>query len=329
MEPKVSIIIPAYNEEKNIKLLLNSLINLDYKNYKILIVVDSKTNDNTFSMIEQFQHEKIKLILNDKNGSAANRNKGFEESDKDTKYYAFTDGDCIVDKNWLKTLVQTMDHSPKNTICVGGINPIPNTDSEISKLFAEIEKTTLGAGGTAQTKILRKITEVNSIPNCNALYKREAWENNKQDESLIVGQDGEFNHRLHQNGGRFFINPNAIVLHHRPNTLKKQLIKFFRYGRASSKILKKQKNKIQFIKKRWYGFLPLLFFSFVAIFLILSIIDNLFSKLAMLGLSLYFLAITLTTIKVGMTFKKFSAIKSLWIIPLQHLSYTLGILGGF
>ena len=330
IEPKITIIVPAYNEEKNIKFLLHSLVDLDYKNYKIIVVVDSKTNDDTYKKVEQFSltQDAIKLIQNTKNGSAANRNRGFKESEKDTEYYAFTDGDCIVDKNWLKILVNTMDHSPENTICVGGINPIPKTDSKTSRLFAEIEKTLLGAGGTAQTKILKQITEVNSIPNCNALYKKKAWEGNKQDESLIVGQDGEFNHRLHQKGGRFFINPNAIVLHHRPDSLKKQLRKFFKYGEASSKILKKQKNKIQFIKKRWYGFLPLIYFSSILISIILSLINELFLKFAIIGLGLYPIAITLTAIKIGTSFKKPNAIKSLWIIPLQHLSYTLGIIKG-
>jgi cellulose synthase/poly-beta-1,6-N-acetylglucosamine synthase-like glycosyltransferase len=328
IEPKITIIVPAYNEEENIELLLDSLINLNYTNYEIIIVIDSKTNDNTSKKVKQFSlsHDKIKLIQNTENGSAANRNKGFEESEKDTNYYAFTDGDCIVDKNWLKILVNTMEHSPENTICVGGINPIPKTDSKISKLFAEIEKTILGAGGTAQTKILKQITEVNSIPNCNALYKKRAWENNKQDESLIVGQDGEFNHRLHEKGGKFFINPNAIVLHHRPDSLKKQLKKMFRYGEASSKILKKQKNKIQFIKKRWYGFLPLIYYILLLSSLILSLINKLFLIIFWLGICIYLLAIIFTTIQIWISFKKIDALKSIWIIPLQHLSYTWGVI---
>ena len=329
-EPKITIIIPIINEGKHIIHLLESISNLDYKNYKTIIVMDKAINNKTYSILNKTKskYENLKLIQNNKRGSAANRNKGYKESDKDTIYYAFTDGDCIVDRNWLNVLVETMENSPNNTICVGGINPLPETDSKTSKLFAEIEKTILGAGGTAQTKLLKTIKEVNSIPNCNALYKKEAWKNNKQDESLIIGQDGEFNHRLHQKGQRFFINPKAIVLHHRPDSMKKQLKKFFKYGEASSKILKKQKNKSKFIRKRWYGFTPLIFFSFIIIFLILSLLHNLFFKLVIFGLSLYFLAILLTTIQIFISFKKIESLKSLWIIPLQHLYYTLGVIKG-
>ena len=102
----------------------------------------------------------------------------------------------------------------------------------------------------------------------------------------------------------------------------------FRYGEASSKILKKQKNKIQFIKKRWYGFLPLIFYTLLLSSLILSLFNKLFLITFSIGILLYLLAIMYTTARVWASFKKIDALRSMGIIPLQHLSYTLGVLRG-
>jgi len=51
--PFVSILIPARNEEKNLPLLLESLIKQDYTNYE-LIVYDDHSEDATSQILEYF-----------------------------------------------------------------------------------------------------------------------------------------------------------------------------------------------------------------------------------------------------------------------------------
>tara|TARA_B100000029_G_scaffold174350_1_gene171164 strand:+ start:2094 stop:3311 length:1218 start_codon:yes stop_codon:yes gene_type:complete len=52
-EPKVSIILPARNEEEFIGKCLESFVNQDYPNYEI-IAVDDSSNDNTWNIIEKY-----------------------------------------------------------------------------------------------------------------------------------------------------------------------------------------------------------------------------------------------------------------------------------
>ncbi len=54
--PKVSVIIPARNEEHNIGRLLDSLIKQTYKNIEILVINDQST-DNTGSIIERYERK--------------------------------------------------------------------------------------------------------------------------------------------------------------------------------------------------------------------------------------------------------------------------------
>lgn len=51
--PKVSVIIPARNEEDNIINLLSTLENQTYENYEVLVIDDSST-DNTWALINDF-----------------------------------------------------------------------------------------------------------------------------------------------------------------------------------------------------------------------------------------------------------------------------------
>jgi cellulose synthase/poly-beta-1,6-N-acetylglucosamine synthase-like glycosyltransferase len=59
--PKVSIILPARNEEEFIGKCLESLINQDYKNYEI-IVIDDSSEDKTGEIISEYAKKYPKII---------------------------------------------------------------------------------------------------------------------------------------------------------------------------------------------------------------------------------------------------------------------------
>ncbi len=59
--PKVSIIVPARNEEKYIEKCLDSLIDQDYENYEI-IVIDDSSEDKTGNIIKKYSEKNTKVI---------------------------------------------------------------------------------------------------------------------------------------------------------------------------------------------------------------------------------------------------------------------------
>ena len=54
--PKVSVIVPARNEEKLISKCLDSLLEQDYENYEI-IVIDDSSEDATGEIIKKYANE--------------------------------------------------------------------------------------------------------------------------------------------------------------------------------------------------------------------------------------------------------------------------------
>ncbi|WP_101477445.1 glycosyltransferase [Candidatus Nitrosotalea bavarica] len=59
--PKVSIILPARNEEPFIEKCINSLLDQDYKNYEI-IAIDDRSEDNTGNIIKKISIENSKVV---------------------------------------------------------------------------------------------------------------------------------------------------------------------------------------------------------------------------------------------------------------------------
>ena len=101
--PVVSIIIPAYNEEKVIGACLDSIASLDYpKELLEVIVIDDGSTDRTAGIIAGYRS--VKVIKGLHKGPSAARNLALKQAKGE--YVAFTDADCVVFPEWLKRLLK-------------------------------------------------------------------------------------------------------------------------------------------------------------------------------------------------------------------------------
>ena len=100
---KISIIIPVYNAEKNIKRCLKSVINQTYKNIEIIVVNDGST-DKTAKYVEEFKKDdnRIQLINKKNEGVSVARNFGIKVSKG--SYINFVDSDDWLELNAIETL---------------------------------------------------------------------------------------------------------------------------------------------------------------------------------------------------------------------------------
>jgi glycosyltransferase involved in cell wall biosynthesis len=96
--PLVSVIMPCFNGEKFISEAIESVINQTYKNWELIIIDDSST-DNSKKIIKQYYtaDKRIHYIQNKKNkGIPSTRNTGIKISNGE--YIAFLDQDDL----WMK-----------------------------------------------------------------------------------------------------------------------------------------------------------------------------------------------------------------------------------
>jgi len=104
--PKVSIVVPAYNNEKYIYRCLLSLVKQTLKEIEIIVVNDGST-DNTLSVVKQFSDAdgRIKVINQENQKQGAARNRGTEKATGE--YIGYVDSDDWVDLNYFEKLYNT------------------------------------------------------------------------------------------------------------------------------------------------------------------------------------------------------------------------------
>lgn len=146
---KISIIVPAYNEEITIIETIESLVNVNYKDYEI-IIVDDESEDNTsekvikhcnLQKIERFIINKIKtkpiksiyegvykdvpiiLVKKENGGKADSLNVGVNVSDY--PWFICIDADSILQEDALQKIVQPIIEDTR-VIALGGAIMINN-----------------------------------------------------------------------------------------------------------------------------------------------------------------------------------------------------------
>lgn len=101
----ISIVIPAFNEEKSIKDCLNSIVNQSTNLQYEVILVDNNSKDKTVEIAKTFQDKlNIRIIKEIKQGRGAARARGFNEAKGDI--ILSTDADTIVYPMWIDTLTK-------------------------------------------------------------------------------------------------------------------------------------------------------------------------------------------------------------------------------
>ena len=101
MNYKVSIIICTYNRAPFLKRTLNSLKNLEYKNFEV-VVINGPSTDETERIIYPYRNS-IKILNNPKTNLSISRNMGIKASAGDI--VAFIDDDAIPDRKWLNDIL--------------------------------------------------------------------------------------------------------------------------------------------------------------------------------------------------------------------------------
>ena len=102
--PKVSVIIPAYNEEKKIAECIESLLNMDYQKNKLeIIVVDDGSTDGTAKVAAGFEPRGIVLVKKKNGGKGSALNAGLAKASGE--FVACMDADSITEKDTLKKLL--------------------------------------------------------------------------------------------------------------------------------------------------------------------------------------------------------------------------------
>lgn len=114
---KISLIIPAYNEEKYIKACLESVSRAILPNGQLaeIIVVDNASTDRTAEVAKNFP--KVRVVSEKEKGLTKARARGLLESSGDI--IAYIDGDTRVGIGWFQKIIDEFE-SDSELVCLSG-----------------------------------------------------------------------------------------------------------------------------------------------------------------------------------------------------------------
>jgi glycosyltransferase involved in cell wall biosynthesis len=218
---KVSLIVPAYNEEKYIGKLLRS-IRCQTRLPDEIIICDNGSSDNTVKIIKQFQPKMpIKVVSETKKGIIPAVEKAWRSSTGDI--ILKTDADCLLPQDWVKNYLNHYRQDPNLVACGGGFSAADGNlvlrfltplGCYFNHLFLHLSKGhTVLFGGNFSVK-RKTMVEINGYQNNTGQYL--------QDDVLI-------SQKLYQSNSnyKYFFDLNNSTSVRRFNSLKNTCLNFF------------------------------------------------------------------------------------------------------
>lgn len=253
MIPKVSIIILNWNGKEDTIECLESLKNITYPNYEILLV-DNGSTDGSVEFFKE-RYPEIDIIENGENlGFAEGNNIGIKKAiAKRTDYVLLLNNDTIVEKDFLDKLIKVAESDPK----IGIVGPTVYYYSEKNKIQSAGTKISLSKG-IITTLRSNKIdsgeysntSEVDSIIGCALLAKSKLFETIGYliKEYFAYWEETEWCVRARKHGYKVVYVSQAKIWHKGGSTSKKTS-GFFEYHTARNMFwfMKKHATKKQYI----------------------------------------------------------------------------------
>lgn len=188
---KVSVVIPAYNEEKYIKTCLDSLMKQKVLADEI-IIVDNNSTDNTVQIAEKYP---VRIVHEKKQGMIPARNRGFDEAKYDI--IARTDADTILPTNWIKKIKTAFEKN--DIIALSG----PVQYYELPDVITETYRVSANTLFKSYIRIVARVLHHYWLIGPNMALKKSAWEQIKTEvchEEKVVHEDIDLSIHLAPHG---------------------------------------------------------------------------------------------------------------------------------
>lgn len=292
-EPKVTIIIPAHNEEAVIQNKLENLVSLNYPSNKIEIIIASdnssdKTNQIVRKFIEQNKENTLTLYeVKERKGKTNAQNEAVKISSGEI--IVFSDANSIIDRGAIKELIKFM--SDKNVAYVTGKLEYTNNDVSNSSnaesnywnydLFMRSVESRFGSvtAGNGAIYAVRKSDYVY----CNPI---KCHDSEMPIEAVLMGKRAVYNQR-------------AIAYEKAGETTEDEFKRKVRMSRDILDVYYQKLDKYNFFKYGWFSYFHFchrflrnsLFILHIILFISNMIIirDNVFFMITGIGQILFYL----------------------------------------
>ncbi len=315
----VTVIIPAFNEEKNIGEAIKSIVNQDWPGSIEMVIVDGNSTDNTVEIIKQISlnlpaNRSIKILSNPKRFIPVSLNIACQNASHDiiVRLDGHTQAPPIYVTESVKALKEINYQG-----ATGGRCDIQAADSSrLSKAISIAVSHPLGVGNALYRTLKsdrEALIDVDTVP--FGAFTKELWKSlGGYDETLLYDEDYDFNYRVGTKGYRIVLNSKIVLKYFARKDLAALWTQYYRYGYWANKFCLKHQMIPTFRR-----FIPA---AFVLLVMLLAFVNF---KALILFLTIYFGTILIVTGHEGIKKRSFPLAVCLFpVFPTLHFSYGIG-----
>ena len=319
----LSVICPIYNEEKYIAQFLDSLLQQDYHQDDLeILLVDGMSKDKTRDIVAEYtaKYPFIRLIDNPDKIVPYAMNRGIDAAKG--AIIMRLDAHASYQPDYFSVLVNGLRRLKADnvgTVCKTDVlNKTPKTLA-----IREVLGNKFGVGNSTFRTGIDREQEVETVP--FGCWPREVFEKyGKYDVRLVRNQDIELNKRIIRGGGKIYILPDTYCTYLARETWR--ALAKNNYGNGKWNILTVYYTKT-FSSLSLRHFIPLLFLLSLIVPLLLALIWWPFALVSAASLLAYTSLLSAVSLKLAVT-KKLNFFYLLITFFVLHLSYGWGSLVG-
>lgn len=279
-EKKVLILILNWNKKEFILKLLNQIQNIEYINYKCL-VVDNNSDDNSVAEIKS-KFPEIQVLENMENlGGTGGFNSGLEYVLNNIlcDYIWLIDNDAEIERNTLSSLVEVMEKD--RDIGIAGSRILDINDKETTiELGSFVKWDTIGVRPNLRNRRLDKFDyeyiETDYVAICSALVRVEALQKVgiMDERHFIFWDDMDWGLQFGKNNYKVVAVPGSIAYHPSFTERKRGITTDYYYG-LRNPLLVYSKHAKPFLRFKIFS----IFFLNYSMFLVLLVLDKRWNQL--------------------------------------------------
>ena len=233
----VSILVPAFNEEKVLRQAVRSLLASDYRTIEVIVVDDGST-DNTSRVARALAAEdpRVRCLRKTNGGKARASNHGLEHARGEI--ILCVDADTLVAPDAVRMLVRHFADPKVSAVC--GNVEVGNVRSALT-VFQAIEYVT---SQNLDRRALAAINAVNVVPGALGAWRRDVLRaaGGYAEDTLV--EDADLTLTVLRAGGSVAYEPKAIARTEAPETLSALWKQRFRWTYGTYQCLAKHRGAL-------------------------------------------------------------------------------------
>ncbi len=191
--PRVSLIIPCYNQGSFVNEAVCSVLEQTFQDFEIIIVNDGSTDNETNQLLQDYNRPKTRVVTTENQGLAAARNNGIKSAQG--SYILPLDADDRIGPTYIEQAVQLLDDQEQLGIVYCR-----------AQLFGTVDTEWLLPEFSLEQMLL------DNVIFCSAMFRRSDWQQVEgYDEALLHGwEDYDFWLSLLEMGRKVYRIPEVL-----------------------------------------------------------------------------------------------------------------------